>query len=302
MSVSTRASAGRRHDHGFHPLRIRRVVAETRDAVSLVLDVPAELARRIRLSRRAVPDVPAAHRRPPAPALVLDVLLPRGRRRAAGHREAGAPAGWSRTGSPARWPQGDTLESTCPAGVFCLGAGYRRHRGLRRWQRHHAGLLAAEDRAGDHLPAGPAAVREPRPRKHHLPRRARRARRALPRAGFEVVHHFDVDERIRRGRRRSGRHVSGGPRDRGLHLRAGAVHGSRRGDPQSRGVGAERIHIERFTRGGARGRGLEGRSRQIAGEEPHPQHAGDDRTRRQDLQRPRTGRVRRSCRPPDRWA
>jgi 3-ketosteroid 9alpha-monooxygenase subunit B len=31
-------------DHGFHPLRVARVVRETADAVSLVLEVPAELA------------------------------------------------------------------------------------------------------------------------------------------------------------------------------------------------------------------------------------------------------------------
>jgi ferredoxin-NADP reductase len=30
-------------DHGFHPLRIRRVVHETAEAASFVLEVPAEL-------------------------------------------------------------------------------------------------------------------------------------------------------------------------------------------------------------------------------------------------------------------
>ena len=42
--VAAEAAAGR--DHGFHPLRIGRVVTETADASSFVLDVPAELRTR----------------------------------------------------------------------------------------------------------------------------------------------------------------------------------------------------------------------------------------------------------------
>ena len=32
-------------DHGFHPMQVSRVIAETEDAISLALDVPAELDR-----------------------------------------------------------------------------------------------------------------------------------------------------------------------------------------------------------------------------------------------------------------
>jgi 3-ketosteroid 9alpha-monooxygenase subunit B len=43
MSMPSASRGGVARDHGFHPLRIRRVVAETADAGSLVLDVPDEL-------------------------------------------------------------------------------------------------------------------------------------------------------------------------------------------------------------------------------------------------------------------
>ena len=42
-SAAPTSQPGAVRDHGFHPLRIRRVVRETAEAASFVLDVPAEL-------------------------------------------------------------------------------------------------------------------------------------------------------------------------------------------------------------------------------------------------------------------
>jgi ferredoxin-NADP reductase len=43
ISAATAPQRDVPRDHGFHPLRVRRVVPETEEAVSFVLDVPAEL-------------------------------------------------------------------------------------------------------------------------------------------------------------------------------------------------------------------------------------------------------------------
>jgi ferredoxin-NADP reductase len=119
MSVSTPAPSG--HDHGFHPLRIRRVVTETSEAVSLVLDVPPELAGafayragqfltfRVTIDGRRVLRSYSMSSSPEVDA-ELQVTV----KRVAG----GLVSNWIADSLAA----GDALESTRPAGVFCLGA------------------------------------------------------------------------------------------------------------------------------------------------------------------------------------
>lgn len=60
---------------GFVPLRIKQVVPETRDAVSIVLDVPGQCGT-VRLPRRTIPDAAGPRRRTRVPALLLDVVVP----------------------------------------------------------------------------------------------------------------------------------------------------------------------------------------------------------------------------------
>src|SRR5277367_3805040 len=45
LSRPEAGAAGTAHDHGFHPLRVARVIAETADASSFVLEVPDELTQ-----------------------------------------------------------------------------------------------------------------------------------------------------------------------------------------------------------------------------------------------------------------
>jgi ferredoxin-NADP reductase len=114
------AAVGR--DHAFHPLRIARVVDETADARSFVLDVPPELAEafayragqfvthRVRIdgephlrcySMSSSPDVDDQ----------FQVTV----KRVAG----GRVSNWMVDNLRA----GDAIDTTCPAGVFCLPPG-----------------------------------------------------------------------------------------------------------------------------------------------------------------------------------
>ncbi|MBN2624927.1 MAG: ferredoxin--NADP reductase [Acidimicrobiales bacterium] len=121
-SAARTAQPGAVRDHGFHPLRVRRVVRETADASSFVLDVPDDqraafayaagqfLTFRVRLgdqvhhrcySMSSAPDVDAE----------LQVTVKR--------VPGGAVSNWMiDTLGP-----GDVVEASLPAGVFCLGPG-----------------------------------------------------------------------------------------------------------------------------------------------------------------------------------
>ena len=122
MAVSVGAAQPRlARDHRFHPLRVREVVRETSDACSLVLEIPDELTDafayrsgqfvtfRLRIdgqqqlrsySMSSSPDVDDDFR----------VTI----KRVAG----GAVSNWIIDNVGA----GDMLDTTCPAGVFCLGS------------------------------------------------------------------------------------------------------------------------------------------------------------------------------------
>lgn len=109
-------------DHGFHPLRIRRVVRETADAVSFVLDVPADLRPAFGyeagqfLTFRVRLDGEVHHRcysmsSSPSVDDELQVTVKRVR--------GGLVSNWMIDTLGA----GDLVEVSVPAGVFCLAPG-----------------------------------------------------------------------------------------------------------------------------------------------------------------------------------
>jgi ferredoxin-NADP reductase len=111
-------------DHGFHPLRVRRIVAETADAASIVLDVPDALRAGFAYQAgqfctfRVVVDGVAQHRcysmsSTPGIDDELQVTVKR------------VPGGIVSNWLLDQLAPGDILETTFPAGVFRLGAGER---------------------------------------------------------------------------------------------------------------------------------------------------------------------------------
>ena len=73
-SAAPAAQPGAVRDHGFHPLRVRRVVHETAEASSFVLDVPAELRDAFAYEAGPVLHLPGDVDGDAAPALLLDVV------------------------------------------------------------------------------------------------------------------------------------------------------------------------------------------------------------------------------------
>jgi len=111
-------------DHGFHPLRVARVVRETADASSFVLEVPAELRDAFAYEAgqfctfRATLDgreYLRCYSMSSAPAVgdELQVTVKR--------VPGGAVSNWMNDALSV----GDVVEVTCPAGVFCLGPADR---------------------------------------------------------------------------------------------------------------------------------------------------------------------------------
>jgi ferredoxin-NADP reductase len=117
-STAPQTAAGR--DHGFHPLRIARVVPETAEASSLVLEVPAELAEafayragqfctfRVHIDGQQLLRCYSMSSSPDA-GDELAVTVKR--------VPEGSVSNWMLDTLRA----GDVVETTCPAGVFCLG-------------------------------------------------------------------------------------------------------------------------------------------------------------------------------------
>jgi 3-ketosteroid 9alpha-monooxygenase subunit B len=111
-------AAGR--DHAFHPLRIARVVEETADSRSFVLEVPAELqtafayrAGQFVTHRVRIDDQPLLRCYSMSSSPDVDDDFQVTVKRVAG----GAVSNWMIDSLQ----PGDTIETTCPAGVFCLG-------------------------------------------------------------------------------------------------------------------------------------------------------------------------------------
>lgn len=107
-------------DHGFHQLRISRVVRETADASSFVLEVPPELepafsyeAGQFCTFRVWIDDQPHLRCYSMSSSPAVDTELQVTVKRVPG----GVVSNWMiDTLSP-----GDVIETNCPAGVFCLG-------------------------------------------------------------------------------------------------------------------------------------------------------------------------------------
>jgi 3-ketosteroid 9alpha-monooxygenase subunit B len=113
---------GADRDHRFHPLRVRRVVRETAEANSFVLDVPAELRRAFayeagqfctfRLWIDGQPHL-RCYSMSSAPAVDAEMQV----------TVKGVPDGVVSNWMNDTLAAGDVVEATCPAGVFCLGPG-----------------------------------------------------------------------------------------------------------------------------------------------------------------------------------
>jgi 3-ketosteroid 9alpha-monooxygenase subunit B len=121
MATSTAPASqqGAVRDHGFHPLRVRRVVHETADAASFVFEVPADLRAAFAyeagqfLTFRAHVDGEAHHRcysmsSSPAVDDELQVTVKR------------VPGGTVSNWMIDTLGPGDGVEASVPAGVFCL--------------------------------------------------------------------------------------------------------------------------------------------------------------------------------------
>ena len=110
------------HDHGFHPLRIDRIVAETQESASFVLDVPDEL--RVAFAYRAgqfctfrcrVDGQPVMRCYSMSSSPEVDDELAVTVKRVPG----GLVSNWMID----ELSPGDVVDVTLPAGVFCLGEG-----------------------------------------------------------------------------------------------------------------------------------------------------------------------------------
>jgi len=123
VSIGSEPRRSGSRDHalrGFHVLRVSRVVTETPEAVSLVLDVPAELtdafgyaAGQFLTFRVSIDGRQHLRSYSMSSSPEVDGELAVTIKRVAG----GLVSNWIADTLGA----GDTLESTCPAGVFCLG-------------------------------------------------------------------------------------------------------------------------------------------------------------------------------------
>src|SRR5262245_9853170 len=116
------AVSGAVRDHGFHPLRVARVVPETAESASFVLDVPDELRDAYAYEAGQfltfrVPVDGEHHLRSysmsssPAVDAELQVTVKR------------VPGGLVSNAMIDTLVPGDVVEATRPAGVFCLGPG-----------------------------------------------------------------------------------------------------------------------------------------------------------------------------------
>ena len=113
-------AAGTAHDHGFHPFRVARVIAETAEASSFVLDVPDELRSafayeagqfctfRVRIDDRVLL---RCYSMSSSPAVDSELTVTVKR------TPGGVVSNWMND----ELTEGDTLEATRPAGVFRLG-------------------------------------------------------------------------------------------------------------------------------------------------------------------------------------
>jgi 3-ketosteroid 9alpha-monooxygenase subunit B len=122
LSRPLEGAAGTAHDHGFHRLRVARVISETAAASSFVLDVPEELrpvfayeAGQFCTFRVRVDDQVHLRCYSMSSSPEVDPELTVTVKRTPG----GVVSNWMND----RLREGDTVEATRPAGVFRLGPG-----------------------------------------------------------------------------------------------------------------------------------------------------------------------------------
>jgi ferredoxin-NADP reductase len=242
MGVSSAGASG--PNHGFHPIRVRRVVAETSEAVSLVLDVPADLAAAF------------AYR---AGQFVTFRLLIDGRPVLRSYSMSSSPEVDDELqvtvkrvpgGVVSNWivdtlASGDVVETTRPAGVFCLRPGdgdvmaYAGGSGitpiyslvksaLATTGRRVRLLYANRDRESAIFAAELDALAERYPGR------------------LEIVHHFDVSGGFIGADAIAG-HAEASPEAEVFICGPGPFMDLVEQTLRARGVGADRIHIERFT-------------------------------------------------------
>ena len=216
-------------DHGFHPVRIRRVVRETAEAASFVLDVPAELAATFayeagqfltfRVEVAGEPHL-RCYSMSSSPEVddELQVTVKR------------VPGGAVSNRMIDTLAPGAVVEVTRPAGRVLPGAGRRRHRRLQRRQRHHArssrcSRAPSAGHAAGSASSTPTATATPSSSRDR-PRRPGRAAPRSPRGRPPPRRRA----RLRRRRRAAPVRREAG-RSRLLRVRAGPVHGPGRGCP-----------------------------------------------------------------------
>ena len=240
------AHPGAHRDHGFHAVRIGRVVEETADAGSFVLDVPAELAEDFAYEagqfctfRIWIDGQPHLRCYSMSSTPGVDAELQVTVKRVPG----GLVSNWMLDHLHA----GDEVDVTLPGRGVPAHRPRRRGRRLRRRQRHHAGDLASSRRRWPRTDrVGAAALRQPRRRRDDLPRRARRAGARAPRS---LPARAPPRRRRRLPRRRAVR---------ALRRRLATAPTSTCAGPGpfmdlveatllDEGVAPDQIHIERFT-------------------------------------------------------
>jgi ferredoxin-NADP reductase len=256
MSVPAASERGGVRDHRFHPLRVRRVVTETDETRSFVLDVPDDLGEAFRYRagqfctfRVWIDGQPhlRCYSMSSTPAEAdFQVTVKR------------VPGGLVSNRMIDTLRAGDGVEATCPAGVFCLTPGGVEGGGggdlvafaagsgitpvislvkeaLDTTARRVRLLYANRDRASTIFAAGLDALAQRYPDRlelgHHL----------------DVEHGF-VDAAAVRGFAAGAGRGAGASGDADLYICGpppfmDIVEGTLLAD----GVGAERIHIERFT-------------------------------------------------------
>ncbi len=148
-------------DHGYHTLRVKQVVRETHDASSFVLDIPDDLQETFRYQPGQFctfrvhvdgDEQLRSYSMSSAPETDRDLTVTV--KRVAG----GLVSNWFLD----ELSEGDALEVTKPAGVFCPQGTGRPDPGPLWWQRHHAGHVDHQARSLDDGALRAAALRQPR--------------------------------------------------------------------------------------------------------------------------------------------
>ena len=178
-------------DHGFHPLRVRRVVPETHDTRSFVFDVPPDLrdafayeAGQFCTFRIPLGDDELLRCYSMSSSPDVDDELTLTVKRVAGGR--------CRTGCSTRSPRA-TSSRHAPGGGLHPARPPDADRRVRRRQRHHPGDLGDQERAGDDR-SHVRLLYANRERESVIFRAALDALVAEHAGRFEVEHHLDADQ------------------------------------------------------------------------------------------------------------